>query len=277
RSGVANSLGTLIFGSDFTTQVETRAAGINFRRSALSSWNLRVAAEADYPLTLHGKPLTGSYAPTLYAWTLRGARAEFQQGGSSFDASNSLNRRTWSLSLSAGVYTGTNPTHTKVTEDVTPIVGRALGDITFERALFGATTLVLRSSVGAAVGRDIPPQWLIFAGGPTSAPGYVWSSLAGKVIASQRIELRHAIPAPSIPLGKFGNAPGRITLAPYVQGTALGGSANGISSNVDGVYPSVGIGALFFFDLLRFDAARDLKHGRWSFGIDIERGFWGVL
>jgi hypothetical protein len=46
---------------------------------------------------------------------------------------------------------------------------------------------------------------------------------------------------------------------------------------VDGIYPSVGVGMLFFFDLIRLDAARDLRHGRWSFGLDIDRGFWGVL
>ena len=273
RSGVANSLGTIIFGSDFTTQVETRAAGLNLRRSSLSNWNLRVAAEEDLPLSLHGKPLSGTYLPTLGAWKLRGVRAEFHQGGASFEALNPLNRRSWSLTVSGGVYHGESPGDSKLT----PIVGRALGDITFERALHGSTTISLRSSIGAAAGRDIPPQWLVFAGGPTSAPGYVWSSLAGKVIASQRVELRQAILAPAISLGKYGRAPARITLAPYLQATALGGSVSGVSGNGNGVYPSAGIGALFFFDLLRFDAARDLRHRRWSFGLDIDRGFWGIL
>ena len=273
RSGVSNSLGTIIFGSDFTTQVETRAAGINWRKSASSNWTLRVAAEADYPLALYGKPLTGTYLPVLPAWKVHGARVEFRQGGTSFEPANPVNRRSWSLTASAGAYHGTNAGDTAVM----PIVARASGDIAFEHVLQGSTTLILRSSLGVAAGRDVPPQWLVFAGGPISAPGYLWSSLAGKIIASERLELHHPIPAPSIPLGKFGRAPARITLAPFVQATALGASARGVSGNVDGVYSSAGIGALFFFDLLRFDAARDLRHGRWSFGIDIDRAFWGIL
>ncbi|MDQ6612312.1 MAG: hypothetical protein M3Y64_07760 [Gemmatimonadota bacterium] len=272
RSGVSNSLGTLIFGSDFTTQVETRAAGINWRKAASSNWTLRVAAEADYPLALHGTPITGTYLPTLPAWTLRGGRAEFRQGGSSFDAAKPANRRSWSLTVSAGAYRGENADSAR-----SPIVARSSGDITFERAIRGSTSLVLRSSLGVAGGRDVPPQWLVFAGGPTSAPGYVWSSLAGKIIASQRVEVHFPMPAPAIPLGRFGRAPGRIILAPFLQATALGASARGVSGNVDGVYPSAGVGALFFFDLLRFDAARDLRHRRWSFGIDIDRAFWGIL
>lgn len=84
------------------------------------------------------------------------------------------------------------------------------------------------------------------------------------------------MPAPSIPLRKYGRAPGRIVLAPFVQGTALGGAAD-FSQDGNGVYPSVGVGALLFFDLLRFDVAHDLKHRRWSFGFDIDRAFWGVM
>ena len=117
----------------------------------------------------------------------------------------------------------------------------------------------------------------MFAGGPYSAPGYAWSSLAGKAAVSQRVEFRQPFPAPPIPLGKYGRAPGRIVLTPYVQATALGGADRTISANTNGVYPSVGLGALLFFDLLRLDIGHDLRHRRWSFGIDIDRGFWGVM
>jgi hypothetical protein len=151
------------------------------------------------------------------------------------------------------------------------------GGITFERSFRGERGVVLQTLAGGTLGRDIPPQWLMFAGGPQSAPGYNWSSLAGKFIASERLELRQPIRAPSIPLRHYGRAPGRVVLAPYVQLTGLAGHAPGISENVDGVYPSVGIGALFFFDLIRADFARDLRHDRWTFGLDIDRGFWGVL
>ncbi|MBC8089552.1 MAG: hypothetical protein H7Z40_19990 [Phycisphaerae bacterium] len=271
RSGVANSIGAL-FGSDFTTQVDTYAAGFHYRPSSLSRFTLRVAGEVDEPLTVRARPVARTFAPALPAWTLQGARAEIRGGSSSFDTENPLTRRLWSVALAAGAYQGTDVRDSSVA----PLVARVTGEITFERAFRNERLLVLRTVGGFSAGKDLPPQWLTFAGGPNSAPGYSWSSLAGRLIASQRLEFRQPIPAPAIPLGKFGRAPGRLVLAPYVQATALHGAAD-MSANRNGVYPSVGLGGLLFFDLLRFDIARDLRNRRWSFGFDIDRGFWGVL
>ena len=89
RSGIANSLHAL-FGSDFSTQVDTRAAGIQYRPSALSRFTLRVAAESDEPLHVRAKPLLRSFAPTLAAWNLQGARAEVRAGGSHFPQATHL-------------------------------------------------------------------------------------------------------------------------------------------------------------------------------------------
>jgi hypothetical protein len=45
-----------------------------------------------------------------------------------------------------------------------------------------------------------------------------------------------------------------------------------------GAYPSVGVGAIGFFDLLRLDVARGLgREGRWLFSVDVTRDFWRVL
>ena len=286
RSGVSNSLHAL-FGSDFTTQVETRAAGFQYRHSALSPVTWRLAAESDNPLYVYAKPLVRTFAPTLPAWTLQGARAEVRGGGSSFSASNPLTRRLWSFSLAAGAYRGDSAYRDRASLDshrtaardwsTKPVVARFLGEVTFERAFSRERMLVLRTSGGVAAGHDLPPQWLVLAGGPYSAPGYAWSSIAGNAIVSQRVEFRQPFPAPSIPLGKYGRAPGRVVLAPYVQAAALGGADQKISLNKNGVYPSVGLGALLFFDLLRLDVAHDLRHRRWSFGVDIDRGFWGIM
>jgi len=46
---------------------------------------------------------------------------------------------------------------------------------------------------------------------------------------------------------------------------------------VGGLYPSVGAGYLTPFDLFRIDAARGLRHGRWTFSVDVNREFWSVL
>jgi hypothetical protein len=44
-----------------------------------------------------------------------------------------------------------------------------------------------------------------------------------------------------------------------------------------GWHPSVGVGSLLLFDLLRIDVARGLRDGRWTFSADVMRGFWSVL
>ena len=44
-----------------------------------------------------------------------------------------------------------------------------------------------------------------------------------------------------------------------------------------GAYPSLGLGLLTFFDLVRFDVARGLRGGRWTFGVDVSRDFWSIL
>ena len=123
----------------------------------------------------------------------------------------------------------------------------------------------------------MPPQWVLFAGGPWTAPGYDFHSFATRAYVSQRLELRQPVPFAAIPLGKYGKAPGHITLAPFVQAIAVAAGNATVRTPVSGVYPSVGIGALFFFDLVRADVARGLRNGQWRFAIDIDRSFWGIL
>jgi hypothetical protein len=44
-----------------------------------------------------------------------------------------------------------------------------------------------------------------------------------------------------------------------------------------GIYPSLGIGGEFLYDLLRIDVARGLRDGRWNFSVDIMKSLWGIL
>jgi hypothetical protein len=44
-----------------------------------------------------------------------------------------------------------------------------------------------------------------------------------------------------------------------------------------GWYPSVGVGLLTLFDLLRFDVAKGFRDGRWAFSVDVIRDFWSIL
>lgn len=285
RAGVTNSLAALLFGSDYTQSVDTRAAGLVWRRAPNSAFSWRLAAEQDRPTHVTADPLSRHFAPTLPAWRLDGARAEVQGTGGWVPAEPSGTRGLWMLSASLGAYRGrfdrellepVTGSPGVETQRVSPLVGRAQGMLQLTRSLGGDRALFLQTFGGVAGGRALPPQWLVFAGGPWTAPGYDAQQFGARALLSQRVEFRAPIPAPSIPLGRFGSSPGHITLAPFVQ--ALG-TASGTAERptMSGVYPSAGVGMLFFYDLLRADVARGLRDGHWRFSIDIDRSFWGIL
>jgi hypothetical protein len=136
----------------------------------------------------------------------------------------------------------------------------------------------------------MPAQELAYFGGPVTAPGYDFHTLVGNAGVSQRLEIQVPAPFVSLSLGRFGHAPATMTFAPFVSAVALtrpdlqrGAAlvppayASRILPRASAVYPSVGLGALLFFDILRVDAARGLRDGRWSFYLDVNRAFWSVL
>jgi hypothetical protein len=156
-------------------------------------------------------------------------------------------------------------------------VGRAFASAQLERP-FDAGRLVLFTAAGAVGANDaIPPQEWLYFGGPASAPGYAFHELASVAAATQRVEWRTDVPAPAVSLGRFGRIPGRATLAPFVQATFARRALSADVGHPTGVYPSVGVAVIPFFDLLRFQVARGLRHGRWSVDVDVSRDFWGIL
>ena len=133
---------------------------------------------------------------------------------------------------------------------------------------------------GGAVGATgmVPAQELLYFGGPVSAPGYGFHELAGLAGATTRLEWRTRVPAPAVSLGRFGHAPGTATIAPFAQATwARPATLASSHARPDGVYPSVGVALQPFFDLVRFQVARGVRHGAWTFNVDITRDFWGIF
>ena len=273
RAGVTNSLGALLFGGDYTQQVDTRAAGFVVRRSPLDPFSLRVAYETDAPLRLVAKSVSGEFAPVVPAWRLRGVRTELRGTGGWVSGNEHTTRGLWSLQASVGGYAGTDDRDVRVS----PIVARAYGQLFVHRPISHDRAVVSVTQVGAAGGRDLPPQGLAFAGGPWTAPGYDAGSFATRAFVSQRLEVRQPIPAPAIPLGRYGKSPKRIVLAPYAQILVSASGTPSVPSRVAGAWPSVGTGALLFYDLVRVDVARGLRNGGWRFAIDIDRAFWSVM
>jgi len=286
RAGVTNSLASMLFSSDYTTQVDTRAVGLLYKRTPVSAFTWRLAAEREAPTRLTGSGLQRSFAPTLDAWALEGARFEVSGAGGTVPTDAMARRSTWMLSASAGAYEGTvapvfdpliDPlVGTRPVRDVRPLVARAQAQWQVTQPLRGDRALVFHAIAGVAGGRDLPPQWLVFAGGPWSAPGYDWHRFGSRALLSQRIEFRTPAPGPSVPLGRFGKSPPHVTLAPYLQAMATA-SGTAERPTVAGVYPSAGLGVLFFYDLVRADVGRGLRDGAWRFSIDIDRSFWGIL
>ena len=273
RAGVTNSLAAVLFGSDYTQQVDTRAAGIALRRAPLDPFTLRLAYERDAPVSLTATPLSGTFEPVVPAWKLEGVRAELRGAGGWVPGDAHVTRGVWTMNASLGAFHGMN----SVDQPAQPLVARAQGQLALQRPLSGDRSAVSLTSAAVAGGRDLAPQWMALAGGPWSAPGYDPGSFATRAFLSQRFEFRQPVPFIAIPLGKYGKAPAHVTLAPYVQAIATASGISAMPTRVSGVYPSAGTGVLFFFDLLRVDVAKGLRDGTWRFAIDIDRGFWGIL
>jgi hypothetical protein len=289
RSGVTNTLASALFGSDHTLPLGVRALGVMGRRAPTSGvpWGWRVAYEQEAPLPVVGRPAHGRYLPPLAAWRLQGVRGEVTGGRGWVAGDGHRTRGSWSLALSAGAVHGTDGDGASVRRQLL----RATGALEVAWPLAGDRAVVLRSwgggVAGGGAGAAVPPQWGVYAGGAWSAPGYGFAALPSRAVLSQRVEFRQPVPAPALPLGKWGKAPGRVTLAPFAQltgtvalpDTRVRCLAVGVcpSPPEGGVWPSVGVGALFFFDLIRADVARGVRDGRWRFAIDIDRSFWGML
>jgi hypothetical protein len=273
RAGVTNSLASMLFASDYTTQTDMNAVGVTFRRGPLDPFTFRIAYEHDAPTHVTGRALARDFAATLPAWRLTGVRAEARGTGGWVANDERPASGRWSTMLSVGASEGRDPLGTRVQ----PIAARGYGTLTLERRIAGDRTLMSHTGIGVAGGRALPPQWLVFAGGPWSAPGYDFHAFRTRGYLSQRLEIRQPVPAPAIPLGRFGKAPGHVTLAPFVSAIATAGGIASVDTRASGVYPSAGVGVLFFFDLVRADVSRGLRDGAWRFAIDIDRGFWGIL
>lgn len=275
RSTIVNSLAAQEFGSDHTDPFDARgvAAAVETPFAGIR-WRLEAAHEWQRALDVHASPASGSYAPTIAA----------------------LDRRVTSLTLA-----GTRPTslawfgtelrahaalRTAIDRPWHAAIGLPLDDSPWLRAsLFaelerplGRHRLALRMIAAARSNSTaIAPQDLVYFGGAVSGPGYHFHELVGRVGISQRVEWRSPVPFVSIPLGRFGRAPAAMTVAPFVHGVYVEGGATDSGIERTGFHPSAGVGALVLFDLLRFDVARGLRDGRWSFSVDVSRDFWEVL
>lgn len=262
RSGLINSFAAQEFGSDYTDlfKVTGAALALGLPRTVELHPTVTIALEHQSRAAVHAIPATGRYGPAAAAIPVRQLRATL---GLDVPAVSALGfGSSGSLTLSA--------MHDRIglPGNLHETYGLAVLNESAERD-FGTNRLIL-SALGAALtnARILPPQDQIPIGGPVTAPGYDFHTYSGARAASLRAEWHTHVPFIGIPLGDWGRAPASLTLAPY---------ANAAWIDRAGWRPSVGLGALTIFDLLRFDVARGLRGGRWSFYMDVNKDFWGVL
>ncbi|MDB4888030.1 MAG: hypothetical protein JWN79_3468 [Gemmatimonadetes bacterium] len=273
RSGLVNSIAAQELGADATDPYGVQAVGAGLDAAGLfgARWRFDLSLERQHALDLRARPQAGAYPRMLPATPLRAVR-----GALVVDRPTSLSlfgtevRATGELRVS-------RLTTDDASAPIASTVARTFLALNVERP-FERGRLVLRTSGGVVGGTGaVPAQELLYAGGPVSAPGYAFHSFASRAQVTQLAEWRLGIPAPAILLGRFGRVPGRATLAPFIQATFARPALDVDVAHPAGLYPSAGVALQPFFDLLRLQVARGLRHGEWQFNVDVSREFWGIL
>jgi hypothetical protein len=266
---VRNTIAAQEFGSDYTDTYDVRAVTLS---GSLARFGWRpsfdLAYERHQPLTVHARPASGRFEPTIPALSLRERRLSL-----ALDRSTALTFGGFEFGahLAVSAIRKESGANSLPAEFLRPLIVLDL-----EKPL-GSSRLLFHTVAAGVISKDtVPPQQLVYVGGPTTGPGYDFHEFVGRGGVSQRVEYRFLAPFPPIPLGRFGRAPGAITLAPFTTAVWLDRSP-AFKAPRQGWYPSVGLGALTVFEALRLDVARGLRDGRWTFSADIGRDFWSVL
>ena len=271
-SGLRNTVAAQETGSDFTDYYRARGVGLALDAGVVlgTRWRLSLERERQEPLAVMSRPASGRYAPAFGAEPLAATRLVLEARRSE---SASLFGLAWHASGAAIVSRAQFAGGPRDGVDAT--FGRVAMDASLERA-FGAGRLVVESSAAATVGPVIPIQSAVFLGGPRSAPGYDYHQLGAGAGATGRLEWRHHAFSFPVPLGRFGELPVGVTIAPYAVAAWIDRPLVGRGGG-SGWFPSLGVGALTFFEVVRIDVARGLRGGRWALSIDVSRDLWPIL
>jgi hypothetical protein len=274
RSGVINSLAAQEFASDYTDPYGVQAVGAGFDARDVMGlrWRADASLERQRPLRILAVPAQGVFPRILPAFPLRAARFSL-----SADRPTALSFLGTELRASGELRVSRLTTDDALFPIEPSTVTRGFVSLNLERPI-GRNRLVLATN-GGLVGSSgvLPPQELLYFGGPVSAPGYDFHELVTRGGISQRVEWRTPIPFPAVNLGRFGRVPAAATLAPFAQATGIRRAFELDVEHPSGVYPSVGVALQPFYELVRLEVGRGLRHGRWTFNVDVSRDFWGIL
>jgi hypothetical protein len=280
-SQVISSIAAQEFGSDYTDLYGARGASLLVRSRPLAGWTLSAESRRDAHTSqpVDAEPSNGRYKRTVAASLLKDRRIILAADRPTrlaplgFEAQANAEASFISFALPDG--------------DARWMSRFALR-LGLEKPM-GRSRFVSRSFAAWTTGGEVVPnQNLVFLGGPTTAPGYDFHELTARAGAYERVEIQFPVPFVSFPLGRYGRTPASLTLAPFFNAAWIDRPVNprfspspprliGASVPASGWHPSVGVGTLALFDLLRLDVARGLRDGRWTFNVDVSRDFWGIL
>ena len=266
---VKNSLAAQEFGSDYTDPYDARAVSLTGTLGGLT-WrpSLELSYEQHDPLQVHARSANGTFEPTIPAMHLHESRLTVSV--------EHPTRLTWAGFELGARFAVSGIRREGLSQTLRGKFLRPSLMLDLQKP-FGSSRVVWHTTAAGIFSNDtLPAQHLVYLGGPTSGPGYDFHEFVGRGGLSQRLEYRFLAPFVSIPLGRFGSAPGTITLAPFASSVWVDRSGP-FKPVRQGWYPALGLGALTVFDVLRFDVARGLRRGRWTFSVDIGRDFWSVL
>lgn len=273
RSRIMNSLSAQEFGSDATDPYGVVGGGLGVDARGVMGFNLRLDASIEHQraLSIRAVPAEGMFDPLVAARTLRAYRSSL-----AFERPTALSVFGTELRVN-GELRLSRVRFDSVASSRFSTIGRVFATLTLERPLEEGRLVFLVAGGAVGTSGELPQQEWLYFGGPMSAPGYRYHELGGRGGVTTRLEWRRQVPAPAISLGRFGKVPGQATLAPFVQGTFIRRASSSDVAHPSGGYPSVGVAVQPFFDLLRIQAARGLRNGRWSLNVDVSRDFWGIL
>ncbi len=273
-SSLRNSLAAQEFGSDYTSPYDLRTIGGALSIAALGArWDLQGAYVRHGALAVHATPARGRFEPTIPAWELRGPQVDVR-------ASRTLAWAAGDLRLE-GTLRGAAldaPQDDPLARDSRLLRATALARFNREGGGRVLRFAAFAAAVDAHRSDPVPPQALVYLGGPVSGPGYGYHAFRSLRAAMLHAEYGMRIPVPSVPLARYGRSPASATLLPYLHavGIAYPASASVASG---GVYPSIGLALEMFFDLIRIETARGLRDGggRWTMSVDLSEGFRAIF
>ncbi len=274
RSTVVNSIASQEFGSDATDPYDVRGGGIvaELGEYAGLRWHIDGAYERQDSLRIRAsRPAWGSYERTIPARSLHEER--FTLG---FVRQRPVMLAGVETRFSGQLRAGFTQPRGDDALNANSQFARGMLSARGERAL-GTGRLVLEGTIAGLVApADAPAQELVYLGGAVSGPGYDYHQFAGREGATARIEWRTRVPFFGLSLGPYGRAPASATLAPFAT-VLYTANAPPFSRMPAGWYPSLGLGALVLFDMVRVDVARGLRRGGWTFSLDVTRDLWSIL